>query len=968
MIWSALLYDFGQHARRIDARESRPHSLDVMGVEGRSAMEWTLETLRQFGITQVLYLGDYHIEKVISRFPELKVQYVAGIKDEIGFEMVERYLPNDSSVILINASTILLPGALEKLLTTVPAYGVDARGRSLGVYPLTMACLRDLRQKRPASLSAYFEAATLESANLDGLAASVTDQEAVARTIFRGKAQTLDNLAPLVKDAVFLPRERVTITEWQQDREVVLARIERTFAPVKLVVRSSVVGEDGLHKSFAGQYLSLLDVASDQPHVLAAAMDQVVESYRSQERDLQGDDEVLIQPQVTDVLSSGVLLTRDTRAGGPYFLLNEDRNSGRSDSVTAGDTNAISQRYIAWSATEAPALEEEIRRLLKIARQLMRLSCLDALDIEYIIDRQGRVYILQVRPLGAARDKAESADADLLDMLAGAAAFVGAQMQPQHGLLGDSTVFGVMPDWNPAEMIGLSPRPLALSLYQKLVGESAWAEARARLGYRDARPEPLILSLGGRPFVDLRASLNSLLPASLDDSVAERWVNHCLAMVRSDRTLHDKIEFDVAITCLAPDWPIVRERFVQAGIDPEAFREPLRHLTQSILAEQVEPIDAQFTNLTLMARRRERLLAETEPTPFTLCRRLAYLLQDCQSLGLVSFATLARYAFIGMNFLKGFVNVGIISQSQYDEYLLALPTVASDIAHDLHADLPIEELVARYGHLRPNSYEITAPNYASDPERYLRQDAASGRLDRSSAPAEILLTNRVALERCCANLGLDVSTEVLVDFISRSIVGRERGKFEFMKSVNAILETAALLGDHLGLTREQVSFLSITDLLNLRTQSVVVADQAQLGRRAAYNEKRWRVTRAMHLPDVIVGADDVHSFTLESWRANFITHKKALGPLVWITETPEADLTGAIVAIRAADPGHDWIFAHPIAGLITEFGGVASHMSIRAAEFGLPAAIGCGSVVFDSLQGAQLVELDASSEKIRVLK
>jgi glycosyltransferase involved in cell wall biosynthesis len=120
-----------------------------------------------------------------------------------------------------------------------------------------------------------------------------------------------------------------------------------------------------------------------------------------------------------------------------------------------------------------------------------------------------------------------------------------------------------------------------------------------------------------------------------------------------------------------------------------------------------------------------------------------------------------------------------------------------------------------------------------------------------------------------------------------------------------------------------------------------------------------------NLPDVVVQASDVESFTLEAWRANFITSKRVVGRPIWIDDNRHSDIDGAIVIICAADPGYDWIFAHSIAGLITEFGGVASHMSIRAAEFGLPAAIGCGSIVIESLRGASSVELDCASERVR---
>ena len=60
----------------------------------------------------------------------------------------------------------------------------------------------------------------------------------------------------------------------------------------------------------------------------------------------------------------------------------------------------------------------------------------------------------------------------------------------------------------------------------------------------------------------------------------------------------------------------------------------------------------------------------------------------------------------------------------------------------------------------------------------------------------------------------------------------------------------------------------------------------------------------------------------------------------------------------------DWIFSKNISGLITKFGGAASHMAIRCAELGIPAAIGCGEQLFESLQQANRVLLDCSSKLI----
>ena len=75
-----------------------------------------------------------------------------------------------------------------------------------------------------------------------------------------------------------------------------------------------------------------------------------------------------------------------------------------------------------------------------------------------------------------------------------------------------------------------------------------------------------------------------------------------------------------------------------------------------------------------------------------------------------------------------------------------------------------------------------------------------------------------------------------------------------------------------------------------------------------------------------------------------------------------------ILLIESADPGFDWIFTKNPAGLITKYGGVASHMAIRCAEIGLPAAIGCGEIIFDRLLSSSKVQLDCKNQQIFILE
>ena len=75
-------------------------------------------------------------------------------------------------------------------------------------------------------------------------------------------------------------------------------------------------------------------------------------------------------------------------------------------------------------------------------------------------------------------------------------------------------------------------------------------------------------------------------------------------------------------------------------------------------------------------------------------------------------------------------------------------------------------------------------------------------------------------------------------------------------------------------------------------------------------------------------------------------------------------LENKIVVLENADPGYDWIFTNKIQGLITKYGGAASHMTIRCAEFKIPAAIGCGDILFERICNANRILLDCKNKKI----
>ena len=102
-------------------------------------------------------------------------------------------------------------------------------------------------------------------------------------------------------------------------------------------------------------------------------------------------------------------------------------------------------------------------------------------------------------------------------------------------------------------------------------------------------------------------------------------------------------------------------------------------------------------------------------------------------------------------------------------------------------------------------------------------------------------------------------------------------------------------------------------------------------------------------------------------KPNFITDKNISGKLVFLDgKSAKSSLKNMIVVIENADPGFDWIFSHKIKGLITKFGGINSHMSIRCEELNIPAVIGLGNENYDKIKNRNMVILNCKNNQLSV--
>ena len=130
------------------------------------------------------------------------------------------------------------------------------------------------------------------------------------------------------------------------------------------------------------------------------------------------------------------------------------------------------------------------------------------------------------------------------------------------------------------------------------------------------------------------------------------------------------------------------------------------------------------------------------------------------------------------------------------------------------------------------------------------------------------------------------------------------------------------------------------------------------------------MAQAIELPSLLINETDIFAFERHASQANFVTSKSIVAEVVDLADETytTADLNGKIVLIPQADPGFDWLFGHQIAGLVTMYGGANSHMTIRTAEFGLPAAIGVGEVLYEQLSKATVLKLDCAANLVQAVR
>ncbi|NDF48113.1 MAG: hypothetical protein EB158_08070 [Nitrosopumilaceae archaeon] len=785
------------------------------------------------------------------------------------------------------------------------------------------------------------------------------------RSIFTSKADVLEYLQTKLNKSKIEKLIHFTVQEWKANPRSIVNEIQQYFSKSKfLIVRSSALGEDSLESSYAGVYESILDVLPDSEQSIKDAINSVAKSYVAKNNHNQ-KNQILIQNQTVNIMTSGVVFTRTPDVGSPYYVINfEDGGS------TTGTTHGLSNNMLKIYRNTKQKLEKKWDLLLDAIKEIESILDTDLLDIEFGITKSHEIIVFQVRPLTSVKQELpKNLDKKISQLIKMNQNLFSKLNKTKRHVSGKYTLFSDMSDWNPSEIIGDNPNYLDYSLYDYLIMNDAWHRGRSQIEYHDVNPYKLMIKFGNKPYVDIRGSFNSLISKELDKKLKEKLLNYFLNKLSKNPHLHDKVEFEILFTCYDLTVENRLQELLHNGFTKNEIAKiksiVLKH-TNLILTKYEKTLQQCNLSLDKLDSSRAKILSNlTKSADYKAKLNTAQLLlSDCKKLGTIPFSNMARIAFIATAILNSLVKTKHLNSDSVYSIMQTISTPLSEFQNDLIAyhdkKLSYSDFIKKYGHLRPGTYDITAMRYDKT-NSYFNMDFKKPRRHKN-------VTLTIDYKEIFKKHGLDTSVDFLF-FLKEAIAKREFVKFSFTKNLSEAMELIADACNEIGFTRDDIANLDLKSIMSdYKTVSKAQLQQTWKNK-ISKNKQKKIIYSFLVLPPLITSSSDFEIIKYYSAKPNFITEKSISSEIIVLDDSKaKSDLKNKIILLENADPGYDWIFTRNPSGLITKYGGVASHMSIRCAELNLPAAIGCGEIIYEQLLLSSKVLLDCKNKQIIILE
>ncbi len=706
----------------------------------------------------------------------------------------------------------------------------------------------------------------------------------------------------------------------------------------RLVVRSSAIEEDGQENSFAGQFLSVMNVRPGDAVELAvkqcwaSAFSHQAVAYRKA-RKVRGQPGMgVVVQRLVDAKSSGVIFTMNP-VNGSFSELVLEAVWGQGEALVSGqvapdrylvkrprklprglgrlwnrlhvqelEADVLQQdrrlaplrsNTLEWAKVERPRSRklsrQEVERLARLALRAERHSG-QPQDLEWAIDADGQIFVLQARPITAAGDPERG-----------------------HGVLWTRRFIG-------ERWAGLAT-PMGWSITGPML---TWFIDYPETAQHYLGGGPPLRLLRGRPYANvsvfrhLAFKLPGRPPPSfmmdfLPPQEVERWTRRF---------------------AYAPDLEVYRSIFRTTFAEQRwrRFRwNPLsNHSAWDAFAQR-------------LAQELPALGAPVAGVPAGLVQmdKLIELKRDYLKIHVVSLL----FANLSYQIMRG-----QLPHDLADDVLRAPadnPTVQTNQA--LYAlatgSMTQASFLSQYGHRSSeSSWELFATRWAEDPQALgpLLEPYASGLLpDPNPRVQEQLRASKQALAALRQRLPAQERQLTLrkVTLARRYLQLREEQRFEFDRLMWALKRCVLSLGAQLLGPDAQVQYLELDELRGLAGGSLSKPQaQALITRRA----QQWAEYEAQPPPPTFLLGDEGVEVTEDgsSLVGLGISAGRCTGTarIIHRIEDAERLRPGDILVTTATDPG--WTPLFLVAGaVVLELGSMLSHGAVVAREYRLPAVV-----------------------------
>ena len=278
-----------------------------------------------------------------------------------------------------------------------------------------------------------------------------------------------------------------------------------------------------------------------------------------------------------------------------------------------------------------------------------------------------------------------------------------------------------------------------------------------------------------------------------------------------------------------------------------------------------------------------------------------------------------------------------------------------------------ENFIKKYGHIRPNTYEITTKNYKDSFDKYFDTKKI---LQSSKKKRRVNFTTnqKKQIMQYLKKNNFNFTINQFLIFLSESIAMREYSKFIFTKNIDAIFNYLKIFLKRYKIKENDIAFLDINTIKNFYYNLSNHNIKDTLLNEINTNKANYLENVQLKLPEVITNKKDIYFYFEGDNKINFVGTKSITSNILEIKKIKNKNqIKKKIILIENADPGYDYLFTYKIDGLITKFGGANSHMSIRCSELGIPAAIGVGEKKYNEIINTKKIMIDCLNEKILLI-